>query len=558
MKSLTLVLVAVAVAAAPAAAQQPTPVRGWDGAQAFDVGDLSTLSLRVVLVGNLAATTVTANQGTPNSLANAWSVKVTDGTDLVNVTAAGAVQVDGSGVTQPISAASLPLPSGASTLGEQQTQTTALQLIDNLPVTQGSTTSGQSGVLVQGAVSTGAPSYTNGQTSPLSIQTDGSQRVAVTNTHTVTANAGSGTFTVSGTVTANAGTNLNTSALALDATLTNRLPSGSTPADNESNAITTSRLGAFNYVFDGSTWDRWTGTVTSNAGTGTFTVGGTVTSNAGTGNFNVIGPAADGAAVSGNPVRIAGKDGSGNTQDVATDTSGELQVDVLTLPSVTVGTFPDNEPFNLNQLAGNTVSSGNGAAGTGTLRVSVASDSTGNIATIGTSVTPGTGAANLGKAEDASVGSGDTGVAVLVQREDTPTSTASANNEYISPKANSFGHIFVADICEDPTLTTSVAISQTALNGNAELVALTASQTIYVCSFSMVVSAAASVRLVYGTGTACATGETGLTGAYPFAANGGIALGGGAILMKTAVSNALCIETSAAVNVHGHVTYAKF
>lgn len=39
---------------------------------------------------------------------------------------------------------------------------------------------------------------------------------------TVTANAGTGTFAVSGTVTANAGTNLNTSALALSATQTNR------------------------------------------------------------------------------------------------------------------------------------------------------------------------------------------------------------------------------------------------------------------------------------------------------------------------------------------------
>lgn len=41
---------------------------------------------------------------------------------------------------------------------------------------------------------------------------------AQTGSWTVTSNAGSGTFTVSGTVTANAGTNLNTSALALDAT----------------------------------------------------------------------------------------------------------------------------------------------------------------------------------------------------------------------------------------------------------------------------------------------------------------------------------------------------
>lgn len=34
--------------------------------------------------------------------------------------------------TQPVSAAALPLPAGASTLAEQQTQTTALQLIDNI------------------------------------------------------------------------------------------------------------------------------------------------------------------------------------------------------------------------------------------------------------------------------------------------------------------------------------------------------------------------------------------------------------------------------------------
>jgi len=47
------------------------------------------------------------------------------------------------------------------------------------------------------------------------------------------------------------------------------------------------------------------------------------------GTTTVIGPAADGAAVSGNPVRIGGRDGSGNTQDVLTDTSGRLQVGVV-------------------------------------------------------------------------------------------------------------------------------------------------------------------------------------------------------------------------------------
>lgn len=187
------------------------------------------------------------------------------------------------------------------------------------------------------------------------------------------------------------------------------------------------------------------------------------------------------------------------------------------------------------------------------------SNTIGNIGTIATSVTPGTAAANLGKAEDAAAGNGDTGVVPFLQRQDTPASTASATNDYITPKGNSYGHTFTASICNDPTLTNSVAISQSALNGNAELVALTASQTIYVCGYSFISSGAANVRLVYGTGTACATGETGITGAYPLVANTGIAVAnGGAIQAKTAASNALCIETSASVNVMGMVTYAKF
>lgn len=46
-------------------------------------------------------------------------------------------------------------------------------------VTQGSTTSGQSGVLAQGAVTTSAPTYTNAQTNPLSLTTKGGLRAAI-------------------------------------------------------------------------------------------------------------------------------------------------------------------------------------------------------------------------------------------------------------------------------------------------------------------------------------------------------------------------------------------
>lgn len=50
-----------------------------------------------------------------------------------------------------------------------------------------------------------------------------------------------------------------------------------------------------------------------------------------------VGFVADGAAVSGAPVRIAGKDGTGTTQDILTDPDGNLQTDVVTLPNLTIG-----------------------------------------------------------------------------------------------------------------------------------------------------------------------------------------------------------------------------
>lgn len=59
-------------------------------------------------------------------------------------------------------------------------------------------------------------------------------------------------------------------------------------------------------------------------------------------------------------------------------------VDVLTLPSVTIGTFPDNEPFNVAQINGVTPLMGNGVTGTGSQRVTIASDNTPFTVNVGT------------------------------------------------------------------------------------------------------------------------------------------------------------------------------
>lgn len=49
-----------------------------------------------------------------------------DSTNAASVSAAGALKVDGSAVTQPVSATALPLPAGASTSASQATEITAL------------------------------------------------------------------------------------------------------------------------------------------------------------------------------------------------------------------------------------------------------------------------------------------------------------------------------------------------------------------------------------------------------------------------------------------------
>lgn len=78
---------------------------------------------------------------------------------------------------------------------------------------------------------------------------------------------GGNSITVDGTVTADT-----------------ELPAAAALADNEANP-TVPRVGAMNMVYDGATWDRWTGAVTD--GGGSLTVDGTVTANAGTGPWPV-------------------------------------------------------------------------------------------------------------------------------------------------------------------------------------------------------------------------------------------------------------------------------
>lgn len=78
-------------------------------------------------------------------------------------------------------------------------------------------------------------------------------------------------------------------------------------------------------------------------------------------------------------------------------------------------------------------------------------------------VITGTGATNLGKAEDAAHASGDTGVAILGVRRDTPISDC-ANGDYATLNVDATGHLYVkiAESQLDGSEYETVAASQTA------------------------------------------------------------------------------------------------
>ena len=178
-----------------------------------------------------------SSAGLSGATATTAAPTYTTGTmNALSTNLSGGLRVDGSGVTQPVSAASLPLPTGAATSANQTTigsQTTKLNdgtnsatikpastaavatdtaivvaispnnslTVGNASVsTNGSATPGSS-TLSGGAVTTAAPSYTTGQMNALSLNTSGGLRVDGSGSTqpvsgTVTANAGTGNFTV--------------------------------------------------------------------------------------------------------------------------------------------------------------------------------------------------------------------------------------------------------------------------------------------------------------------------------------------------------------------------
>lgn len=293
--------------------------------------------------------TVAATQSGVWTTGRTWSLS--SGSDSVAAVQSGTWNINN--VSGTVS-----LPTGAATEAT----------LAKIPLAQGSTTSGQSGSLVQGAVTTSAPSYSTGNTNPLSLTTSGALRVDGSATTqpvsgTVTANAGTGNFTVvqasganlhvnvdsaptttvTGTVTANQGTSpwvSNISQFGGSNVVTGTGASGAgiprVTVSNDSNVLAT-QSGTWNVNNVSGTVSLPTGASTSANQTGggqktqivdgaNATVGPVTTLSA----VNYLpvvlaSSATNAAAVPARAVLVAGSDGT-NARNLSTDTSGNLNV----------------------------------------------------------------------------------------------------------------------------------------------------------------------------------------------------------------------------------------
>lgn len=103
------------------------------------------------------------------------------------------------------------------------------------------------------------------------------------------------------------------------------------------------------------------------------------------------------------------------------------------------------------------------------------------------------------------------------------------------------------------------AIYDASTNGSTQLVAVSGNgYGMAICGYVFFAGGTANVKLIYGTGAACATGSTNLTPAFQLTTQTGVVDSSPAFRgMWVPGNNALCINTSAGVAVQAIVYYAQ-
>lgn len=169
-----------------------------------------------------------------------------------------------------------------------------------------------------------------------------------------------------------------------------------------------------------------------------------------------------------------------------------------------------------------------------------------------TSTIPGTGATNLGKAQDSAGGATDTGVAILAIRDDEQAAMTPADGDYTTLRTDKFGNLKVTQK-PDATSEPKYGVINVASSGDNTLQAAAgAGIKIRVTSAMMIATGAVSVRFESGAG------GTALTGVMPLVASSGFTLPYNPDGWFETADNALLnLELSAAESVDGCFTYVE-
>jgi hypothetical protein len=495
--------------------------------------DTSTVNGVTVLTGTGAVGTGSQRVAVGTDTATiAGSAPGTAGTASTNVVT---VQGIASMTALAISAASLPLPTGASTSALQPTNAAIA-----------STTSGQTGHLIMGAVTTGAPTYTTAQTDPLSLDTAGNLRI---NCVTGCSSSGGSSLADEGTFTQ--GT---TSFTAIGGIFNSAISN-----------LTSGQAGAVQLTNDRNIFVNLNKLAGSALGS---------PSNYGTspGAVEVIGVNA-----------------------FVTNANANGQATMANSSPVAIASNQSAISTNLAQVNAVTILTGAGAVGTGSERVAVGQDTTtiagsapgtagsasANVLTVQgvASMTPilanpGT-AASWGITADAGTFTAGTTVSSQIAGQFTSggatacvtghscTVGITAARGLLTDFSSFNGTAVVANPCITGTIS-YIPISQTASTQLASLGG--SSKKNYVCSIAVVGADAENVSLVEGTGTVCATtpaaiiGSTTAANGPNFAANGGLTLGNGAAPVAagslTSLNN-VCLLQSGGGRVAGTLVLAQ-
>lgn len=312
----------------------------------------------------------------------------------------------------------------------------------------------------------------------------------ITDTYTVSLSAAGGgkTYVVPRqarffrVVYTNGGTNQTSMRLQTILNRTATAPSSQRPTDGYTNETDLVQHQAFNMLYNGTTWDRIRGDTTNGVDVDVTRMSALVTGSA------II---------------------------------GRVGIDQTTPGTTNLVALAANQSVNVTQFNGTTAVNGSGTA-TGALRVELPTNGTGVLATVGTvttvttltgttTLTPGTAAANLGKAEDAAHASGDTGVAIWGVRNDNLGTTYGADQDYTPLATDLKGRVLVAQKAATGTLSNvaasatsvtvlaanSARIGATVTNDSSALLYLKFGATASTTSYTVVLAGAAAAPFSY-------------------------------------------------------------